>query len=209
MYITSQARRQTARVSFSLSFPATNGCPLVYGLVFTLTLLQSSPPAWVLFPLAPKSVCFLPLHLLPQVVGNMRSATISSLLTFIALGFASPAPPMTETVTSATQTTSASGFSTSTPISPTAGGALVAAADDDATTTITLASAQTVIISVPGQQPYTAIPEQGYVQVQVAVEVSFVVDYSNPSSTIGTVTQTQTIERRVDFCTKTTTIGVS
>lgn len=84
-----------------------------------------------------------------------------------------------------------------------------AAADDDATTIITLASAQTVLISVPGHEPYTALPEQGYVQVQVAVQMYVVVDYFDTSSTVSTVTQTQTIERRVDFCTTTSTIGIS
>lgn len=86
---------------------------------------------------------------------------------------------------------------------------LFAAADDDATTIITLDSAKTVLISVPGNEPYTAIPEQGYVQVQVAVHMYVVVDYLDPSSTVSTVTQTQTIERRVDFCTTTSTVGIS
>lgn len=139
----------------------------------------------------------------------MRSALISSLLTFIALAAASPAPLTSETTVSATQTITASGLSTPTLVPPAADGAIVAAADNDATTIITLASAQTVLISVPGQEPYTALPEQGYVQVQVAVHVSVVVDYEDPSSTVSTVTQTETIERRVDFCTTTSTIGIS
>ncbi|KAH8778403.1 hypothetical protein F5883DRAFT_638910 [Diaporthe sp. PMI_573] len=139
----------------------------------------------------------------------MRSAIISSLLATISLASASPAPNTTETTTSATQTITASGLSAPTPATPAVDDAFVAAADDDATTIVTLASAQTVLISVPGQKPYTAIPEQGYVEVQVAVHVSVVVDYFDPSSTVSTVTQTQTIERRVDFCTTTSTIGIS
>lgn len=140
---------------------------------------------------------------------NMRSSIVFSPLTFIPLAFTSPAPYTIETTTSATLTTTDSGAFVPTPASLAADGALLAAADDDATTIITLASAQTVLISVPGNEPYTAIPEQGYVQVQVAVHVSVVVDYSDPSSTVSTITQTQTIERRVDFCTTISTIGIS
>lgn len=136
----------------------------------------------------------------------MRSGIIFSLLGVPALATASPAPYTTHTTTSTPQTITASGPSAPTPA---VNGALFAAADNDATTIITLASAQTVLISVPGHEPYTAIPEQGYVQIQVAVQVSFVVDYSDPSSTVSTLTQTQTIERRVDFCTTTSTIGIS
>lgn len=134
---------------------------------------------------------------------------ISSLVALFTLAATSPAPLTSETTVSATQTITASGLSSPTPVVEAADGALVAEADDDATTIITLASAQTVLISVPGQKPYTALPEQGYVQVQVAVHVSVVVDYENPSSTVSTVTQTQTIERRVDFCTTTSIIGIS
>lgn len=136
----------------------------------------------------------------------MHSGIIFSLLGVLTLATASPAPYTTQTTTFTLQTITASGPSA--PTSP-VDGALFAAADDDATTIITLASAQTVLISVPGHEPYTALPEQGYVQVQVAVQVSFVVDYSDPSSTVSTVTQTQTIERRVDFCTTTSMVGIS
>ncbi|KAG6359763.1 hypothetical protein INS49_010815 [Diaporthe citri] len=136
----------------------------------------------------------------------MRSGIIPPLLAVIASAIASPAPHTTETTSSTLQTVTASGLSA---LTPAVDGALFAAADDDATTIITLASAQTVLISVPGNEPYTAIPEQGYVQVQVAVQVSVVVDYFDTSSTVSTVTQTQTIERRVDFCTTTSTIGIS
>ncbi|KAK2606894.1 hypothetical protein N8I77_005616 [Diaporthe amygdali] len=136
----------------------------------------------------------------------MRFAITSSLLALFTFATASPAQYITQTTSSATQTNTASGLSTPTPAPD---DALVAAASDDATTIITLASAQTVLISVPGHVPYTAIPEQGYVQVQVAVMVNFVVDYFDLSSTVSTVTQTYTVEKHVDFCTTTSTIGVS
>lgn len=135
----------------------------------------------------------------------MRSGLASTLLAVLALASASPAL-YTTTTASTLQTVTASGLSTPTPA---VDGAVFAASDDDATTIITLASAQTVLISVPGHEPYTALPEQGYVQVQVAVQVSVVVDYFDTSSTVSTVTQTHTIERRVDFCTTTSTIGIS
>lgn len=136
----------------------------------------------------------------------MRSGILSSTLAILALATASPAPYTTQTTASTTQTITASGFAAPTPAVE---DAPFAAIDDDATTIITLDSAKTVLISVPGNEPYTAIPEQGYVQVQVAVRMYVVVDYLDPSSTVSTVTQTQTIERRVDFCTTTSTIGVS
>lgn len=136
----------------------------------------------------------------------MRSGLAPTFLAVLALARASPAPYTTETTASTLQTVTASGLSTPT---PTVDGALFAAADDDETTIITLATAKTVLVSVPGNEPYTAIPEQGYVQLLYAVQVSVVVDYLDPSSTVSTVTQTQTIERRVDFCTTTSTIGVS
>lgn len=136
----------------------------------------------------------------------MRSETVSSILAILALATASPAPYATQTTASTIQTVTASGLAAPTPVVE---DALFAAADDDATTIITLDSAKTVLISVPGNEPYTAIPEQGYVQVQVAVHMYVVVDYLDPSSTVSTVTQTQTIERRVDFCTTTSTIGIS
>lgn len=136
----------------------------------------------------------------------MRSGILSSLLAIFALASTSPAPYTTQTTVSALQTITASGASAPTPA---VDDTLFAAADDDATTIITLASAKTVLISVPGHEPYTAVPEQGYVQVQIAVHMYVVVDYLDPSSTVSTVTQTQTIERRVDFCTTTSTIGIS
>lgn len=136
----------------------------------------------------------------------MRSETVSSILAILALATASPAPYTTQTTASTIQTITASGLAAPTPAVE---DALFAAVDDDATTIITLDSAKTVLISVPGNEPYTAIPEQGYVQIQVAVHMYVVVDYLDPSSTVSTVTQTQTVERRVDFCTTTSTIGVS
>lgn len=136
----------------------------------------------------------------------MRSGILSSILAVFALAAASPAPYTTQTTASTIQTITASGLTAPTPAVE---DALFAAADDDATTIITLDSAKTVLISVPGNEPYTAIPEQGYVQLQVAVYMYVVVDYLDPSSTVSTVTQTQTIERRIDFCTTTSTIGIS
>lgn len=136
----------------------------------------------------------------------MRSGILSSILAVLALAAASPAPYTTQTTASTIQTITASGLSAPTPAVE---DTLFAAADDDATTIITLDSAKTVLISVPGNEPYTAIPEQGYVQLQVAVHMYVVVDYLNPSSTVSTATQTQTIERHVDFCTTTSTIGIS
>ncbi|KAL1864720.1 hypothetical protein Daus18300_007522 [Diaporthe australafricana] len=126
----------------------------------------------------------------------MRFEIIPCLLALAKVGTSSPAQ---HTLTSST---------TAAPV-PTPAKAVARAADDEATTTITLASAQTVLVSVPGNEPYTALPEQGYVQLQIAEVVNFVVDYENPSSTVSTVTKTVTVERRVDFCTTTSTIGIS
>lgn len=136
----------------------------------------------------------------------MRSGILSSILAVLALAAASPAPYTTQTTASTIQTITASGLTAPTPAVE---DALFAAANDDATTIITLDSAKTVLISVPGNEPYTAIPEQGYVQLQIAVYMYVVVDYLDPSNTVSTVTQTQTIERRVDFCTTTSTIEIS
>lgn len=167
------------------------------------TLFEVSPCLWT-SPSNPNT--FASCALSSQLDFNMRSKTVSSILAVLALAAASPAPYTIQTTSSTIQTITASGLSVPT---PSVEDSLFAAADDDATTIITLDSAKTVLISVPGNEPYTAIPEQGYVQVQVAVHMYVVVDYLDPSSTVSTVTQTQTIERRIDFCTTTSTIGIS
>lgn len=139
----------------------------------------------------------------------MRSGIVSSVLAVLAVATASPAQYARETYTqTGVQTIIPKGAS-----APTAAvdpNVFAAAADDDATTILTLDSAKTVLITVPGRDlTYTALPEQGNTEITIAYIVNVVVDYENPDSTVSTVTQTQTIRKSVDFCTQTTVLGTS
>lgn len=138
----------------------------------------------------------------------MRSGIVSSVLAVLAVATASPAPYAPETFT-ATGIQTVIPRGTSIPTAAVDPNVFAAAADDDATTIITLDSAKTVLISVPGSDPYTALPEQGNTEITIAYIVNVVVDYENPDSTVRTVTQTQTIRKSVDFCTQTTVLGTS
>lgn len=138
----------------------------------------------------------------------MRSGIISSVLAVLAVATASPAPYAPQTITATgIQTITAKG--TSVPTAAVDANLFAAAADDEGTTIITLDSAKTVVVSIPGRGTYTALPEQGNTEVTIAYIVNVVVDYEHPDDPPNTVTQTQTIRKSFDFCTQTTMLGMS